>query len=130
MKLKIIKPSRWEVSKNHITSYILEQIISVPEDVPQTIANDMLRCGYAVLVEEDSAESQRDLLKAKPVAAPENKAVEQPVENKGGLTNAVKLAIEEMTRKELIHFAKAKSIKIGLLWSKAQIKEEILKGGL
>jgi hypothetical protein len=48
MKLKCIKDSKWQLKDGSIKSFVEGQKLEVGEDVTDEIAEDMLRCEYAV----------------------------------------------------------------------------------
>lgn len=134
MKLKIIKPSTWsqgKKDKSQWLSFTKDQILSVPEEIPQNLAADMLLHDYAVVVEGTSAELQVDPPAEKKAVgrAPENKAIVPEEENKDKNQVPAELNIEEMTRKELINYARARSITIDLKATKDELRTTILKGG-
>ena len=137
MKLKIIKTSRWEISRNNVVEFTLDQIVTVPGDVNMQIGMDMLRCDYAVQIDGIPDNSQRTLpvLEQKAIpGSPENKSLNPVSENKLSeaevIDNAeLKNRLEEMTRKELMNYAREKGIAIEQNVSKQDIKNLILKGG-
>jgi hypothetical protein len=134
MKLKIIKTARW--TKVGFTTILHEagKVLSVPEDVPLKQANDMLQNGYAVLLEGELSEAndaQRDLssqnvdVKAN---APENKAI-TPQENKTPSSSPADVKLDDMTRKELLHYARSKSLVVDEKASKLELIKQIKQGG-
>lgn len=108
MKIKIIKSGPWQIGANLVT-FKEGQILKIGEEIPDKIAEDMLRCDYAIpdqllkietkdLVEEKKAEADIESMDKDDleVYARENLSIELDKRKSiGTLLAIVKAAIEE-----------------------------------
>ena len=75
MKIKIIKSGPWQIGIN-LVEFVEGQTLVVGEDVPDKIAEDMLRCDYAIPAQQPRIET-KDLVEKEKTDL-ENKEAEDP----------------------------------------------------
>jgi len=110
MKIKLLRDQQWSVG-----FFQAGTILELGVNIKDSIGKDMLRLGYA-----------EELGSAKPSAAPENKAIVPPEENKFKAELIEK--IQTMTKKELISYSSKNKIELSKEDNlKSEILEKVLK---
>jgi len=135
MKIQLNKDQKWVVNKT-LKQFTDKQILEVGVDVPRDIANDMITCGYAAVLEEkanhtkledkslkmnledkinDSAKTESEI----PLDAPTTKIPIAKEEK-----DRIIWSIQNMSKSELLKFAKDNQIMNVTVFNK---KDTILK---
>lgn len=108
MKLKLLKDQKWTFNML-VHEYKAGQILSIT-DIPENIAGDMVKYGYAIEINSLSP-------------AVENKMVNPVIENK---SNILASKIQQMSREELLKLAQANNITIDKRWNMKNLLNKIL----
>ena len=111
MKIKIIKSGPWQIGSN-LVKFTEGQILEAGVDVPDKIAEDMLRCDYAIPKQDRRIETKKEAVK--PLEKKEDKPFDIDTANPD--------ALEAFARKEL-GLELDKRIKINKL--RRQVKEAL-----
>jgi len=112
MKLKLLKDQKWAFNME-MHEYKEGQVLISDIDIPEHIAGDMLKYGYAYEIEIKSMS---------PVV--QNKMITPTLENKNSI---LKIKIQSMSKEELLRFAKTNNILVDKRWNIKNLLNQILE---